>query len=182
MCGNRSKKTAESGAGVSAPANGREIQALNNRISQLENALRNGANAQMPQNGAPVPAPPPAKAPDPDFKKIPPDKLEPISDWDAIVAQINQREPSISGFLRKSSAFRNQNTLFLIVDNDFFLKLFKESNAPTVINEVLKNNYGQTFTIRVKSAKNVAPEDSENPINKLLQKAKNLNMEVEIKK
>lgn len=51
-----------------------------------------------------------------------------------------------------------------------------------MLNEILKNNFGQNFTIKVKSAKNVAPEDTENPINQLLDKAKKLDIEVDIKK
>lgn len=186
LCGNRAVR-AQAGvsvqSGVSTSAGG-EISALLNRINQLENALKNGA--VIPQgavqqtnkaNSQPVKSPS-----DPDFRKINQNDVKPIEEWDAIIAQISEKDPSISGFLKKSKAFRCQNVLFLIVDNDFFLKLFKESNAPAVINDVLKLNYGQTFTIKVKSAKNVAPEDTENPINKLLKKAKELDIEVEIKK
>ena len=182
LCGSRAVR-AQAGVAVSSGLSGGELTALQNRINQLENALTNGA--AIPQNAvrrsqdnnqqAVKPAP------DPDFQKVDQNDVKPIEEWDAIIAQISEKDPSISGFLKKSKAFRCQNTLFLIVDNDFFLKLFKESNAPTVINEVLKLNYGETFTIKVKSAKNVAPEDTENPINKLLKKAKELDIEVEIK-
>ena len=41
----------------------------------------------------------------------------------------------------------------MIVHNDFYLKKFKASGDATVLNEILKNNFGQNFTIKVKSAK-----------------------------
>ena len=72
--------------------------------------------------------------------------------------------------------------MFIIVDNDFFFQQFKKLNVSAVIGEVLKENYGQTFNIKAKSAKNVSPEDKENPINRLLEKAKKLDIEVDIKK
>lgn len=175
MCGN--KPVGKNGGGRAAGS--AEVQALMQRVSQLESAAAEGKPLGKPVQQAEQPVRP---QPDPDFKKVNTDEVQPLEQWDSIVAQISEKDPSISGFLKKSRAFRMQNTLFLIVDNDFFLKLFKESNAPAVINGVLKNNFGQTFAIKVKSAKNVAPEDTENPINKLLKKAKELDMEVEIKK
>lgn len=164
-----------------------ELNSLRSRLEQLENALKNGAQpTAAPKNTAPAagqakPAKP-LREPDPDFNKVDPGNVKPMEEWDSVVTQISQREPSISGFLKRSKAFRHNNALFLIVDNDFFLKLFKESNAAASINEVLKENYGQTFTIKVKSARNVPPDDTENPVNQLLQKAKKLDIEVEIKK
>jgi DNA polymerase-3 subunit gamma/tau len=162
--------------------NGADVAALNDRIGQLENALRNGVVA-VPQKSAPPKAPEkPVRQVDPDFKNVKTDRAAVVEDWGNIVSQINETDKSIGTFLKKSKAFMLENNLFLIVDNDFFLKLFKETNAAATLNEVLKKNYGKTFNIKVKSAKNVAPEDSENPINQLLQKAKSLDIEVEIKK
>ncbi len=176
--------TAPTGAAVQstaqAGAESVDVSALLGRIANLENALKNGAAAaQPPQQVEEKPKPRPV---DPDFKNGI-DEIVPLNNWEAMVAQISDKDPSISGFLSKSKAFRNSNSLFLIVDNDFFLKLFKQSqNANSVINEVMEANLGQTFNIRVKSAKNVPPEDTEDPINKLLDKAKKLDIEVEIKK
>ena len=73
------------------------------------------------------------------------------------------------------------STVFIIVDNDFFFQQFKKLNVSALIADVLRENYGQSFNIKAKSAKNVSPEDTENPINKLLAKAKELDIEVDIK-
>ena len=167
---------------TAAAAPSADISMLLGRIAQLENALKNKGSGEAPVAAAQSEPPKPKRKVDPDFKNGV-DEIVPLANWAALITQISEKDPSISGFLRGSKAFRNNDSLFLIVDNDFFLNLFKKSpNANAVINEVMKNNFGKSFSIRVKSAKNVPPEDREDPINKLLQKAKDLDIEVEIKK
>ena len=154
---------------------------LLSRIARLEDALNSGAQVSPPQPEKKAP-PKPVKQPDPDFKVIDPKEILPLPDWDQLVVRICEKNPALSGFLKRSKAFRGMDTIFIIVDNDFFFKSFKELNAPVTIAEVLKEQYGQTFSIKAKSAKNVSPEDKEDPINQLLEKAKKLDIEVEIKK
>lgn len=179
LCGNNpiSERT-------SAAASSNEINVLMNRINQLENALKNGAviPATDRNKNTVVKESAPVKQIDPDLKNVKPNETVPIKEWDNIVEQVNEKNKSIGAFLKKSHAFTNGNNLYLIVDNDFFLKYFKETNGAVFLNEILKSNYGRTYNILVKSAKNVAPNDTENPINQLLEKAKKLDIEVEIKK
>lgn len=181
LCGAAQK----AGANVQAVSGNAEVTVLLNRITQLENALKNGAVLQtQPQIATPAQqeqAPPP-KPFDPDFKKMKPTDFKLVQTWDNIVEQVKQTNPAIGCFLVNSKAYMCQNVLLMIVHNDFYLKKFKASSDATVLNEILKNNFGQNFTIKVKSAKNVAPEDTENPINQLLDKAKKLDIEVDIKK
>ena len=181
LCGAAQK----AGATVQAVSGNAEITVLLNRITQLENALKNGAVLQtQPQIATPAQqeqAPPP-KPFDPDFKKMKASDFKLVQTWDNIVEQVKQTNPAIGCFLVNSKAYMCQNVLLMIVHNDFYLKKFKASGDATVLNEILKNNFGQNFTIKVKSAKNVAPEDTENPINQLLDKAKKLDIEVDIKK
>ena len=181
LCGAAQK----AGVTVQAVSGNAEITVLLNRITQLENALKNGAVLQtQPQIATPAQqeqAPPP-KPFDPDFKKMKASDFKLVQTWDNIVEQVKQTNPAIGCFLVNSKAYMCQNVLLMIVHNDFYLKKFKASGDATVLNEILKNNFGQNFTIKVKSAKNVAPEDTENPINQLLDKAKKLDIEVDIKK
>ena len=153
-------------------------QELLKRLTRLEDAVRNGVTVQADK---PADAPPPKPEPDPDFKKMDPNKILPIKNWEGLVAEISRRNPAISGFLKKSKAFIGGSTAFIIVDNDFFFQQFKKLNVSALIADVLRENFGQTFNIKAKSAKNVSPEDTENPINKLLAKAKALDIEVDIK-
>ena len=78
-------------------------------------------------------------------------------------------------------AFIKEGNLFLIVQSDFYLKKFKASSDANIINEVMNEMYGQTFNIKVKSAKKADPADAEDPTNQLLQKAMDTGIEVEIK-
>ena len=150
------------------------------RLARLEEAVRSGTVVQPEQQPEP---PRPKKAePDPDFKRIDPSVIQPVENWAGLVEEISRRNPAISGFLRKSKAFVGGDTAFIIVDNDFFFQQFKKLNASSVISDVLKENFGMNFIIKAKSAKNVSPEDTENPINKLMEKAKAMDIEVDIKK
>ena len=153
---------------------------LAKRLARLEEAVKNGTviNTEDTEKAVEAPAKP---EPDPDFKKVDPKDIQPIQNWQGLIEEISRRNPAISGFLKKSKAFVGGKTVFIIVDNDFFYQQFRKLNAPELIQEVLKENFGQTFNIKAKSAKNVSPEDTENPINRLLEKAKKLDIEVDIK-
>ena len=180
LCGNKPVSVGNVG---SAAVNSGEINALLNRISQLENALKSSVNSVPTENmQQEAVKSQPVKPVDPDFRKMKPSDFKYIEDWNNIVEQVNEQVPAIGCFLKKSKAYVCSNVMLLIVDNDFYLKKFRESSDASVLNEILKKNYGQTFNIKVKSAKNVLPEDTENPINQLLDKAKKLDIEVEIKK
>ena len=173
-------RTAQGSGGVSV--SNAEVSALMKRISQLEGALQNGGQAVPIANGNVPPQPKPARLVDPDFKKMKPSDFKVVEEWQTIIDRVNERAPSIGCFLARSTAYMCENVLLLIVHNDFYLEKFKKSEDSSVLNEILKEYYGKTFNIKVKSAKKVAPEDTENPINQLLEKAKKLDIEVEIKK
>lgn len=169
--------------GKAAPAavsqSGMPDSELLKRLTRLEDAVRSGSVADIPKQEVEAP---PKPEPDPDFKKMDPSQLQPIRNWAGLVDEISRRNPAISGFLRNSNAFIGGNTAFIIVGNDFFFQQFRKLNVYPLIQDVLKENFGQTFNIKAKSAKNVSPEDKENPINRLLEKAKKLDIEVDIKK
>lgn len=159
------------------------VKRLENRLYKLEEALANGAAIKStPKTDEPLVPKQQAPITEPvvDTSKITPDMLQPVTDWSEIVDGLKESYPHVGGFLAKSTAFEYQNVFFIIVDNDFFLKLFKESDAAKIIQEELKNHNGKTYAIRVKSAKNVSPDDSENPINKLIQRAKEADIVVDI--
>ena len=162
-----------------------EINVLMGRVAALENALRNPSavgEIQTKSSHTKAPAEAPKRKPDPDFAKLRPEDFSPAANWDGVVEQINSQYPSIGCFLKNSKAFIFENVMLLIVDNDFYLTKFKHSEDAGALNEILKINYGKTFSIKVKSAKNAVPQDKEDPVNKLLEKAKKLDIEVEIKK
>lgn len=160
------------------------LKRLEDRIVQLEGQIANG-NFQpkpkksnepfIPQTQAPI------SEPVIDTSKIKPEFLKPVMDWSEIVDKVSEISPQIGGFLANSNGFEYENMFCIIVDNDFFLKMFKQSDAAKTIQDVLRNYFGKTYAIRVKSAKNVSPEDNTNPLNMLKQKAKDADIEVNIK-
>ncbi len=182
LCGAAQK----AGATVPAASGNAEITVLLNRITQLENALKKWcrfADSTADRHSSSAGTSSPTKAfLTRIFKKMKASDFKLVQTWDNIVEQVKQTNPAIGCFLVNSKAYMCQNVWLMIVHNDFYLKKFKASGDATVLNEILKNNFGQNFTIKVKSAKNVAPEDTENPINQLLDKAKKLDIEVDIKK
>ncbi|MBQ8965799.1 DNA polymerase III subunit gamma/tau [Ruminococcus sp.] len=178
LCTGNYGKSAPTAGAPSAAGNMADPELLK-RLARLEDAVRNGAAVTQDK---PADAPPPKPEPDPDFKKMDPSQIQPIQNWAGLVEEISRRSPAISGFLKKSKAFMGGSTVFIIVDNDFFFQQFKKLNVSALIGDVLKENFGQTFNIKAKSARNVSPDDKENPINRLLEKAKALDIEVDIKK
>ena len=149
------------------------------RIASLESRLAGGAAAVQP-NAAARPAEPP-KQYDPELKQLNENNDGPLKQWNDIVSMIRDRSPAVGTFLKGSVAFIKGSDLFLIVQSDIYLKKFKSSSDASIINEVLLENYGKTFNIKVKSAKKAAPDDADDPTNQLLDKAKASGIEVEIK-
>ena len=156
-----------------------EVSGLLKRIASLESKLSAaGQAAQSPQQ---TPQAPP-KQYDPELQKLSADNDGPLKQWNDIVVKIRERSPAIGSFLKDSVAFIKGNSLFLIVQSDIYLKKFKASSSDAaIINEVLSEMYGQTFNIRVKSAKKAEPDDAQDPTNQLISKARELGIEVEIK-
>lgn len=155
-----------------------ETAALLKRIASLEERLRNGAAVQTTQADA---VPEPKKEYDPELQTLSKSVDGPFKQWKDIVEKIRERTPSVGSFLKDSVAFIKGRDLFLIVQSDIYLKKFKASQDASIINEVLSQMYGQTFNIKVKSAKKAAPDDADDPTNKLLEKARENGIEVEIK-
>lgn len=159
------------------------VKRLEDRIIRLEKALANGERISsdfnrkaqeplFPQNQSPVPMPVV------DATKVTTDTLKPIQDWSEIVDKIGRASTQIGGFLSNSQGFEKDNACFIIVHNDFFLEMVKKTDVAKVIQDVLKEHLGKTYNIGVKSAKNVMPDDVENPLNMLKRKAQDAGIEV----
>ncbi len=167
-----------------------ELSALTDRIVKLESAIENGvvtANpSAKPKKAKYEPLIDPNQSPLPEPKVVDMSKLSasdfmPLDCWQEIIDRIAVIDASMAGFLDGSNAFVYENILLIIVHNDFFLKMFKETSCGKVIVQVMKDVFSKSFAIRVKSAKNVVPNDAENPVNKLLQRARNSEIAVDIK-
>lgn len=163
---------------IPVQAHSSETAALYKRIASLEERLGSEATAKQPSASAEQ-----AKNEyDPELQRLSACNDGPFAEWNDIVDRIRERTPSVGSFLKDSVAFIKGRDLFLIVQSDIYLKKFKASQDASVINEVLSQMYGQTFNIKVKSAKKAAPDDAEDPTNQLLERARANGIEVEINK
>lgn len=132
----------------------------------------------VPQKQSPLPEPAETKT---DLSKLRPEDFKRLDCWNELIDALSQRDMALAGFLDRSAAFVYENVLLLVVDNDFFLKMFKETKCAEPLSQILKERFGRSFVIRVRSARNVNPADRENPVNKLLERAKSADIAVEIK-
>jgi len=155
-----------------------DVNALLTRITQLESAIRNGQAVEKVTGGqTSVP-----KAPKKELTKLDPETYVTIEDWQKILSLINAQSPAIGAFLQNSIASVEGNVFKVIVSSEFFMKKFKASNDKVVLKQIVNDFYGKDFDFRLCSSKTVDIEDQENPINELLKRAKDADIEVEIKK
>lgn len=135
----------------------------------------------------PVNEQPPAEAPK---KKITSKDFTPLDCWDEVVERFKNECPSAVGFLTGSKAFIYENMILIIVKDAFYLKMFKLQIAD--VNRVITDFFGRKFTVSVKAmdtssigAENKtsdsgAENNASTPVDKLIDKAKNMNIDIEI--
>ena len=174
MCSGRNAAGAVPGGGAS-PA---MINALNERITKLENALRSG-RAPAPAAGEEKP---PALPPKP-LKKFDPQNFTPLEEWTSILEIINAQIPAIGAFLRNSAACIEGDMFYLIVASDFALNKFRaRPDEAAKLKQIVNNYYGKNFGFMLFSSHDVELEDQENPITTLINRAKSAEIDVEVKK
>lgn len=159
-----------------------EINALINRITKLENVLKNGgqlAEAEQRPQKAPKILP---KTSVHEITKLDPKNFTPLKEWQEILDRINAVAPSIGAFLNNSMASIEGNVFKVVVSSDFYMKRFSASDDKAVLKKIVNEYYGKDFDFKLYSSNSVDIQDKDNPINELLKKAKHAEIEVEIKK
>lgn len=191
--GNKSVTSAQA-----VQTNDSEISALNAKLLSLERMLASGkikvsnntanekAAAKNIENPLVPNAPAPVEPGEPlriDLKKVTSDKLVEIKQWHDVMEQFTTVSPSVSGALGNSRAFSyeedGQALLIIYYNNSFFGSLFKNRDKAALLYQTVTNVLGKNFYIRTKCVKDLG-DDSESPINKLLNKAKSADVEVSI--
>ncbi len=120
-------------------------------------------------------------------KKITTKDFSPLDCWDEVVERFKNECPSAVGFLSGSKAFIYENMILIIVKDAFDLKMFKLQL--TDVNRVITDFFGRKFKVSVKAmdagitGSENKDSESENkaPIDKLIDKAKKMNIDIEIK-
>ncbi len=154
------------------------------RINSLEQQVNSGRisapKREVKKQLEQLHQPAPQAEPTVDMSKITPDMLKQLDCWPEILEDFNKVNPAVSGSLKGSHAFVYDNLLLLIVKNEFFLKLFKIKENAISLGEVVKAHLGKAFVIRAKCDSS-EQENSQNPVNRLISKAQESNIKVEIK-
>lgn len=170
-----------------------DIQALSLKLIALEKAVSSGNVIRAPQSPAQPaenPLVPEASAPispdEPlriDLKKVTKDDLKELSSWSDVVEKFSSVAPSLSGALDGSRAFfyeeDGQSLLIIYYENSFFGSLFKSREKAALLYKTVTECTGKSFYIKTKCIKG-SQDNPENPINKLLGKARDADVEVKI--
>ncbi len=104
----------------------------------------------------------------------------PLEDWAEVVDKLMQSNPSVAGFLHDSTAAVYEDVLFLTVQNELFLKMFRIADNAQALSAVVKSHYGKTFRIRVRPATTETTQEQEK-LSGILHKAENAGIPVDVK-
>ncbi len=174
-------------------ADNADIEALNLKLSALEKAVASGSiqkvqpavtkteeNPLVPEANAPIQPDEPLRI---DLKKVTKDVLKELTQWPDVVEKFSGVAPSLSGALDGSRAFYyeedGQNLLIIYYENSFFGSLFKSRDKAALLFKTVTECTGKSFYIKTKCIKG-AKENAQNPINQLLSKAQDADVEVKI--
>lgn len=156
----------------SAPsANTAEIQALYERIAQLErNAAQGGARPEAPELTKPQAPSVPEPEPEVDFKSLRMEDFRPVAQWGEILEECGRLNPAVLGTLAGSNAVTYANIILIVAENPFFLTMFKDKHNAKTLGDAIQNILGRRFVIRAKCS---AAAAKPRPVQEMLEKAKN---------
>ncbi len=184
LCGdNTSSEKENTGRSVSDQ---RQINMLLDRINRLEKELSAySAGAQSGDNGGrndPEDTSQIKQKPAPPLKKFDPNNFTPLNEWQDILEIVRERSPALAPFLANSMACIEGDVFNVVVNSDFLLKKFKASDDKSMLKKIVNDYYGKDFGFMLYASKTVDIRDQDNPINELIRRAKDADIEVEIKK
>ncbi len=161
-----------------------DIAPLLSRISKLEEKLKNAGvvkqAADTPKHYDPIiPADQTSpEKPKVDLSSIKAEDFEPLKNWSEILKRLVEKSPSTSAFMNESTAYVYQNIILIVVKNRLLVKMLKDHVK--YLDEVVMETLGSRYVIRVRAVSSDEKSDEKSPINKLLSKAKELNIETEV--
>ncbi len=116
-----------------------------------------------------------------DMSKITPDMFKPLDSWAEILESFDKINPAVSGSLRESVAYCYNNILLILVKNEFFINLFRIKENATSLRDVVKAHTGINYDIKAKYSGENKVEKTQSPVDRLLSKAENSDIQVEYK-
>ena len=158
--------------GAAQAVNSAEVQALQERIAQLESrpvaaAAQSSREAELTRpHKAPIPEP----EPEVDLKTLRMEDLKPLEQWPEILEACGKLNPAVLGTLDGSHASVCRNVIFVVAENPFFLTMFKEKSNARSLGDAVEQVMGKRFVIRVKCSAAAAKPRA---VEEMLEKAKN---------
>lgn len=151
---------------------------ISDRIERIEQQIASGniTAAKVPnqhnsaESGVSSPGEPAV-----DFSKLDKKNLKPLNNWAEVLQKFSEINPAVSASLNDSKAFINENALFIVVQNPFFLTLFKNKSHARSLGDAIESVLGKRFAIRAKSAAGAVEEQKK--AMKLIEKAKDSQIE-----
>ncbi len=114
----------------------------------------------------------------------PSEEVSKFLDWGEVLARLETKNPALFGALSKSSAYVKGDLLLIDSQDAFFLKLIRENEySKQCLKNAIVEITGKKYRLGPfkRDAYQVVNEQEADPIEELLQKAKNAGLQVEIK-
>ena len=147
-----------------------KIKQLENKISAIPSGnAAAAANRQPEVLSANSPAAEAEPVPSIDLKKLRPEDLKPCTDWDKVLEEFKNVNPSVAGSLENSTAAIAGNVIFITAQNRFFITLFKNRENAVALGETIARVLGQRYVIRARCA--VSKEQQQSMAESLIKKA-----------
>ncbi|MBQ9111099.1 MAG: DNA polymerase III subunit gamma/tau [Oscillospiraceae bacterium] len=162
----------QTAAESTAPAaNTAEVQALYERIAQLEKHAAQPALSPAEAEVTKPQAPPvPEPEPEVDFRSLRPEDFKPVAQWPEILEECGRLNPAVLGTLVGSNAVVNHNIILIVAENPFFLTMFKNKHNARTLGDAIQNILGKRYVIRAKCS---AAAAKPRPVQEMIEKAKN---------
>lgn len=139
---------------LNKPAMERSGEAIINRISVLENQVKDGVKVAAPSMGnipgtvnGPAPQAPAPKPPKPVEKAVPEDIKYVADNWNLVLNNLEISERVVVE--RASLAMADEKIVLLFEAGDKLYERAKEKSLDKVINELIKNEIGKDMTISI---------------------------------
>ncbi len=153
-------------------ANTAEVQALQERIAQLESRAAAKPIAAAAEPEVTKPTAPPVSEPEPevDLRKLKMEDFRPLAQWPEILEECGRLNPAVLGTLVGSQAVSYANVILITAENPFFLTMFKDKQNAQSLGDAIQNILGKRYVIRAKCS---AAAAKPRPVEEMLEKARN---------
>ncbi|MCR4644943.1 MAG: DNA polymerase III subunit gamma/tau [Oscillospiraceae bacterium] len=149
-----------------------DVQALTERIAQLESRPAAGipTPGYNPELTKPRPSPAPEPAPEVDIKKLKMEDFKPVAEWPEILEECGKLNPAVLGTLDGSKAVAYANVMLITAENAFFLTMFKDKENARTLGDAIQHVMGKRYAIRARCSQAASQP---RPIEDMLKQAKN---------